>query len=106
MDIFENNNIPWMNLKGTLFHTCKVMRGKLSGAETRIRREKAPHLLDIDGYSCHHVHNCAKKFTKSFGNYLPDLFKNLYSDFKLSSLRTLNNMIVRRFKMSQWGNLN
>ena len=50
----EKNNIPWMNLKATLFDSCNVMRGKLSGVETRIRHEQAPRLLDTDGDSCHH----------------------------------------------------
>lgn len=54
--LIESNEIPWSNLMSVLMNSCSVMRGSKSGLEARIR-EKAPHLLDIDGDSCHHVHN-------------------------------------------------
>ena len=85
MKCIEDNDIPWENLKSVLFDSCNVMRGKYSGVEKRIRTEKAIHLVDIDGDSCHHIHNCAKKFTNSFGNYMSALHKNLYADFKCST---------------------
>lgn len=36
-----------------------------SGLEIELR-EKAPHLLDIDGGVCHHIHNTVKKFWAPF----------------------------------------
>ena len=41
----------------------------------------APHLLDIDGDTCHHTHNthCAP-----FDNYLEKLFIDLFTDVKWS----------------------
>ena len=36
-----------------------------NGLEIELR-EKAPHLLDIDGGVCHHIHNTVKKFWAPF----------------------------------------
>lgn len=49
--LFLKNNIPWQNLVSML-----------TGLETRIH-QYCPNLLDIDGDSCHHIHNAAKKFS-------------------------------------------
>ena len=48
VDLIETNDIPWSNLTSVLMDSCSVMRGKKSGMETRLRNEKAPHLLDIE----------------------------------------------------------
>ena len=40
--------------------------------------------MDIDGDSCHHVHNTSKIFTKVFDGYLESLFQDIYNDFKWS----------------------
>ena len=48
VDFIETNDIPWSNLTSVLMDSCSVMRGKKSGMETRLRNEKAPHLLDIE----------------------------------------------------------
>ena len=53
--------------------SCSVMRVEKSRLETRVR-EVAPHLIDIDGDSCHHIHNFVKKMTSHFGYYLEGLF--------------------------------
>ncbi|KAF0042481.1 hypothetical protein F2P81_006013 [Scophthalmus maximus] len=37
----------------------------------------SPILLDIDGDSCHHIHNTAKKFSEPFDSYLEKLFSDL-----------------------------
>ena len=58
--LFEECGIPWNNCMSILMDSCAVMRGPKQGLETRIRREKAPHLLDIDGDVVHHIHNAAK----------------------------------------------
>ena len=60
------------------------MRGKKTGLEVRLR-EKAPHLLDIDGDSVHHAHNVAKSFTAPFNYYLEGLFNSIHADHYYSS---------------------
>lgn len=65
--------------------SCNVMRGSKSGLETRIRNERANHLLDIDGDSCHHIHNASKQLCKPFQNYIEDFHTNIYNDFKWSA---------------------
>lgn len=56
------------------------MRGKKAGLETKIRT-KCPHLLDIDGDSCHLA---AKAFCKPFSKCLENLITDIHSDFKWS----------------------
>ncbi|GFR27101.1 uncharacterized protein TNCT_508391 [Trichonephila clavata] len=61
VNTIEDNNIPWANLISVLMDSCSTMRGEKKGVETRLRSNKAPHLLDIDGDTCHTANNCAKK---------------------------------------------
>lgn len=82
-DFFRDNNIPWQNLVSLLMDSCAVMRGSKTGLETRIKRY-CPNLLDIDGDSCHHVHNAAKKFSEAFGGNLERLFSDLQVDHQWS----------------------
>ena len=58
------------------------MRGSKTVLETHIRKEKAPHLLDIDGDSRHHAHNAAKAFCEPFDQYLEKLMSDIFTDFK------------------------
>lgn len=81
--VFEDNNIPWHNLMSVLMDSCNVMRGSKSGLEKRIQ-EKAPHLLDVDGDSCHHIHNAAKQFCKPFEGNVQKYLCDLHNDFKWS----------------------
>ena len=60
--LLEENNIPWHNLRSVLLDSCNVMHGKKLELESRLR-EKCPHLLDIDGDSCH---QCCKAILKTF----------------------------------------
>jgi hypothetical protein len=60
--LMDDNKIPWQNL----MDSCNVMRCSKSGPETRLRNKKAAHLLDIDGDTCHRIHNAAKGFCKPF----------------------------------------
>jgi hypothetical protein len=83
--VIEKMGIPWSNLISILTDSCNVMRGHKSGLETRIRDNKAKHLLDIDGDSCHHLHNSAKEFSKPFEKWLENLFTDLFNDFKWSA---------------------
>ena len=81
---FKNFKIPYENLMSILLDSCSVMRGSKSGVETRIR-EKAPHLVDIDGDVCHHVHNGAQKFCHPFEHWLEAMFNTIHMDFYWSA---------------------
>ena len=84
VDFVKSKEIPWKNLLAMLMDSCGVMRGSRNGFETKIRLRVAPHLLDIDGDSCHYIHNASKIFTKVFDGYLESLFRDIYNDFKWS----------------------
>ena len=43
-------------------------------------RENAPHLLDIDGDCCHHIHN-AVKISETFDKMSESVFQIMLSDF-------------------------
>lgn len=82
-EFFEKNNIPWNNLVSMLMDSCAVMRGSKTGLETRMH-QYCPNLLDVDGDSCHHIHNAAKKFSEPFDSYLEKLFSDLQVDYQWS----------------------
>ena len=50
-----------------------------------IRRDCNKSLLDIDGDTCHHAHNAAKKLCAPFQGLLERLLHDLYTDFKWST---------------------
>lgn len=81
----DDNNIPWENLMSILMDSCNVMRGSKTGLETRIRNEKAPHLLDVDGDSCHHIHNACKRFCKPFNKWVENCANDLCNDIQWSA---------------------
>ncbi|GBM18111.1 hypothetical protein AVEN_75529-1 [Araneus ventricosus] len=83
IQIFDKNNIPWQNLMSVLMDSCSVMSGENAGLEVKISSQ-CPHLLDIDGDSCHHVHNAAKQFSKSFGMFVESLCTDIHNDLKWS----------------------
>lgn len=85
VSLFEKNHLPWRNLVSLMMDSCNVMRGSKSGVETRIRENKAPHLLDVDGDSCHHIHNATKQFCKPFDGLVEGLLFDLHTDFKWSA---------------------
>ena len=58
--------------------------GEKNGVEARLRK-KYPGLLDVDGDSCHHIHNISKYFCQSFENWNEKLFNDLFNDFRWSS---------------------
>ena len=59
------------------------MRDKKGGLEKRLR-DKAPHLLNIDGDCCHHVHNSMKVFSQPFDNSVEKWIDDLHTDNKWS----------------------
>ena len=68
-----------------LMDSCAVMRGTKQGLETKLRR-KAPHLLNIDGDVCHHIHNATKTFCAPFDHWAEGLFSDLFSEFHWSAV--------------------
>ena len=78
-----NDEIPLTNVVSSLSDSAAYMRGVNSGFETRLRNAN-PHLLDVDGDICHHMHNCARKFCSHFDNYVEFFCDDLYNDFKYS----------------------
>ena len=52
-----------------------------SGVEV-LQKQYAPHLLNIDGDSCNHVHNITKALCEPFESWLERLFTDLHLDFK------------------------
>ena len=46
-----------------LMDSCSVMRGSKNGFEIKLRESVAPALINMDGDSCHHIHNACKIFT-------------------------------------------
>ena len=61
------------------------MHGAKNGLEVKLKREKAPYLLNIDGDICHHIDNCAKKFCQLFSNWVGKLFFDIFNDHKWTS---------------------
>ena len=59
-EIFEKCNLSFPKLLAMLMDSCSVMRGEKSRHETKVC-EVAPHLIDVDGDSCHHIHNFVNK---------------------------------------------
>ena len=82
VDLINEKELPWCNLMAVLMDSCSVMRGSKNDFEIKLRESFAPALIDMDGDSCHHIHNACKKFTKIFDKYLEQLYQDIYNDFK------------------------
>ena len=82
--VFLQFNLPWENLLLMLMDSASLVWGEKNGLETRVR-DLAPNLIDIDGDSCHHMHNFMKIFTNYFDKFLEGLFRNIYMVFKTSA---------------------
>lgn len=65
-----------------LMDLCAVMRGSKNGLEKLIRNRRAPQMLDIEGDSCHHIHNASKKFCSPFEHWVESLLSDLHTDHK------------------------
>lgn len=87
--IVEENKVPWTNLVSVLMDSCNTMRGVKNGVEIQLKTKKAPHLLDIDGDTCHTINNCAKKFTAPFLKHVETLCDSIYFDLKSADKREL-----------------
>lgn len=92
---FKEHTIPFTNMVSMMMDSCNVMRGSKSGLETRIRSKYCQNLLDVDGDSCHHIHNAAKQFAAPFGHYLEQLFTDLHTDHQWASDQVIVIDIVK-----------
>ena len=79
--MFEKHGLAWENLISVLLDSCNTMIWKNSGLETCMR-EKADHLLDIDGDAVHLAHNAAKAFSAPCHYFLEGLFNDIHADFQ------------------------
>ena len=68
----REDDIPITNLISNLSDSTNYMREKIAGFESLLRKE-APHLLNIDGDTCHHVHNASKKILSPFNKHIEQL---------------------------------
>ena len=80
----REDEIPITNLISKLPGSTNYMRGKITGIELLLRKE-APHLLDVDSNTCHHVHNASKKFLSPFDKHIEQLFTDLRTDMEWST---------------------
>lgn len=80
------DGIPFENLVSVLSDSAAYMRGCENGFQKKLK-EDVPHLLDIDGDVCHHIHNAVKCFTAELDseNLLCNILDDINMDFKFSS---------------------
>ena len=83
LDSLKKDNIPLDNLISNLSDSANYMRGKTAGFETLLR-SSAPHLLDIDGDTCHHIHNSVRKFCSHFQSHVEGLCDDLFQDTRFN----------------------
>ena len=57
IDLVNEKELPWCNLMAVLMDSCSVMRGSKNGFEISLHEIVTPALIDMDGDSCHHIHN-------------------------------------------------
>ena len=70
----------------SLSDSAAYMRGINNGYETKLQ-DDAPHLLNIDGDICHHIHNITKQFSSQLDpeNHLPHLLDDIHKDLEFSA---------------------
>lgn len=84
-ELFEKMGLPWDNLISILMDSCAIMRGSKNGLEKLIRDRRASQMLDIEGDSCHHIHNASKKFCSPFEHWVEGLLSDLHTDHRWSA---------------------
>ena len=80
----REDEIPITNLISNLSRSTNYMRQNIAGFESLLRKE-APHLLVMDGDTCHHVHNASKKFLSPFNKHIEQLLSDLRTDMERST---------------------
>ena len=84
INLLREYEIPIANLISNLPDSTNYMRGKITGFESLLRKE-APHLLDINGNTCHQLHNTSKKFLSLFNKHTEELLTDLRTDMEWST---------------------
>ena len=82
VELFTQDEIPFLNIVSDLSDSTNYMRGKKGGLETLLC-EIAPRLLDI-GDLCHHVHNAIRKFSDPFDKYIQRYLDDIHTDMQYS----------------------
>ena len=83
--LMELKEIPWENLVSVLMDSYNVMRGSKSGFEKLLLQGPAPHLLNVDGAACHHVHNATQQFCQPFHDIIEELQTYIFNEIKWST---------------------
>ena len=73
--LIHKRTLPLENLLAVLSDSSSTMCGTVTDLEMKLRGNLAPHLLDINGRSFHHMHNMVKKFTLFFDYFLDNLLR-------------------------------
>ena len=83
-NVFSTRETPFEKLITMLADSASTMRGLVFGLETKLQTTVSPHLIYINGESCHHIHNIVKKLTLRFNYFLENLFRDVSTGFKFS----------------------
>ena len=81
VSLFDKKKILWEHYFASLMSSCNVVRGGKNGPEKKLCETVCPNLLNINGGSCHHIHNDCKVFIEVFCKHL---YQTIYRDFKWS----------------------
>ena len=68
-ELFQAGQIPFENLVSGLSDSTTYIHGKKGGLEKRLR-DKAQHLLNIDGNCSHRIDNSVEIFCQLFNNFI------------------------------------
>lgn len=113
----KEDDIPLKNLMSVLSDSAAYMRGCNNGVFKKLK-EIAPHIVDIDGDLCHHIHNVSKLFCSSFDktSVIPFLLDDIFADFEycpdlrqelfsICSVLNLNCLVPKQRIAYRWLNI-
>ena len=84
LKIFSTWEIPFEKLLAMLADSASTMCALATGLETKLRLTVAPHPIDIDAESCHHMNNIVKKLMSFFNYFLENLLDDVSTEFRFS----------------------
>ncbi|GFR93736.1 DNA repair and recombination protein RAD54 [Elysia marginata] len=95
------DGVPFENLIAILTDSAAYMRGCNNGFQEKMKKD-APHIINIDGDVCHHIHNIVKMFSTELdsenflGRFLDDIFNDFeYTEDKKKVLVKLQNAYIK-----------
>ena len=114
VNTFQQHNVPFSNLIQIMSDSPNVMRGPYKGVVTRLKRDYAPHIVDLGGCSLHYVDNAIKNATyklhkaEDIEEFLQDLstffsfhvefaeeFSKIQEELQIPKHRLIKYIIVR-----------